>query len=132
MSMTKEELEGLLAAPAMEAPEDITPDFDSPPNRNGLALFVTTFCLAVSVLCVILRTYARVWRVRAIHKEESMYPRVPFKCVFRGLNINLEMSFSLHVPRSGSPGWHSLCRVRDDQDARLLCSSMELGQRRPR
>ena len=76
MAMTKEELDALLAAPAMEPPEDVTPDFENHPNRNGLALVVTTLCLAVSILCVILRTYARVYKIRAIHMEESKKPYV--------------------------------------------------------
>ncbi|KAJ5754433.1 hypothetical protein N7533_003976 [Penicillium manginii] len=49
--MSPEVLAELLAAPALAAPEGVTPDFENPPNRNGLAWFVTTLCMVISTAC---------------------------------------------------------------------------------
>ena len=68
------ELEALLAAPALPPPEGVTPNFDSPPNRNGLAWFVTTLCIVVTTLCLLLRAYSRTWKVRKLHREEGKTP----------------------------------------------------------
>ncbi|KAL2751907.1 hypothetical protein ACRALDRAFT_2064536, partial [Sodiomyces alcalophilus JCM 7366] len=70
--MTPEELEGLLAAPALEPPPGVIPNFENPPNRNGLAVAVTTLCIAISTLCLFLRAYVRMWREKTIHKEEVL------------------------------------------------------------
>ena len=69
--MQPSEVEALLAAPALEAPEGVTPDFENPPDRNDLAWFVTTLCLVVSTICLLIRAYARTWREKRLHKEES-------------------------------------------------------------
>ncbi|KAL2018125.1 hypothetical protein VTK56DRAFT_1255 [Thermocarpiscus australiensis] len=45
MSLSPEQLAALLAAPALEPPLGVTADFDNLPNQNGLAWFVTTFCM---------------------------------------------------------------------------------------
>ena len=71
---TQTDLEALLAAPALPPPEGVIPNFDSPPNRNGLAYFVTAFCLVVLTLCLLLRAYSRTWRERKLHKEEGKTP----------------------------------------------------------
>ncbi|KAF4835455.1 hypothetical protein CGCSCA4_v012628 [Colletotrichum siamense] len=42
MSLSSDELEALLASPALAPPEGVTPNFDNPPNQNGLAWAVTT------------------------------------------------------------------------------------------
>jgi hypothetical protein len=71
--MDKGELESLLAAPALDAPAGVTADFDDPPNGNHLAWFVTTFSLAISTTCLLVRAYARCWKKKKIHKEEGAY-----------------------------------------------------------
>uniref|UniRef100_A0A0D2YKD9 Rhodopsin domain-containing protein n=1 Tax=Fusarium oxysporum (strain Fo5176) TaxID=660025 RepID=A0A0D2YKD9_FUSOF len=43
--MSRKELEALLAAPALQPPPGAEASFDNPPNRNGLAWFVTTLLL---------------------------------------------------------------------------------------
>ena len=45
-------IEKLLDAPAMEAPEGATPNFENPPNQNELAIAVLT--LSFSSICVFL------------------------------------------------------------------------------
>ncbi|KAK0716294.1 hypothetical protein B0H67DRAFT_582799 [Lasiosphaeris hirsuta] len=60
--------DALLAGPAMASPEGVTPDFDNPPNNNGLAHGVMAVCIAVSTLCILLRFYLAILsrRVRVI------------------------------------------------------------------
>lgn len=72
MSINKEQIQAFLAEPALPAPDGITPEFDNPSNRNGLAWFVTKFCLVVSTLCLFLRTWVRTIKQKKLHIEESM------------------------------------------------------------
>ncbi|KAH7464404.1 hypothetical protein FOMA001_g17537 [Fusarium oxysporum f. sp. matthiolae] len=72
MSMSRKELEALLAAPALQPPPGAEASFDNPPNRNGLAWFVTTLCIAIATLCLLLRTYIRMWKEKKIHREEVL------------------------------------------------------------
>jgi hypothetical protein len=71
--MSPEVLAELLAAPALAAPEGVTPDFENPPNRNGLAWFVTTLCMVISTACVCLRLFTRAWIDQKIRKEEGEF-----------------------------------------------------------
>lgn len=64
-------LDELLAAPALAPPEGVTPQFDHPPNRNSLAWGVTTACMVIATICLLLRLYARLWREKKIHVEEG-------------------------------------------------------------
>lgn len=72
MSLSPEQLAALLAAPALEPPPGVTADFDNPPNQNGLAWFVTTFCMVISTLCLFVRLYAKVWVRRETRIEEIL------------------------------------------------------------
>ncbi|RYP20875.1 hypothetical protein DL767_009381 [Monosporascus sp. MG133] len=65
-------LDQLLEMPAMAAPDGITPNFDNPPNQNGLAVAVLTLCLVVSTICVCLRVYARIYLLRKFQVEEVL------------------------------------------------------------
>lgn len=64
-------LEALLDSPAMPAPEGVTPNFENPPNQNGLGMTVLTLCLVFSTICVCLRMYARVYLLRKVQIEEG-------------------------------------------------------------
>ncbi|KAL4806196.1 hypothetical protein BDV18DRAFT_124092 [Aspergillus unguis] len=72
MSLSPEDLEELLARPALEAPSGVTPNFDDPPNNNSLAWVVTTFCTVVSTLCVLLRIFVRAWLDKKFRVEEIL------------------------------------------------------------
>jgi len=72
MSMSSEQLAALLAAPALEAPAGVTPEFGNPPNENGLAWFVTTFCMVIATLCLFVRMYAKVWVLKRVRAEEVL------------------------------------------------------------
>lgn len=69
--MDATELAALLASPAMAAPDGVTPDFDNPPNRNVLAMFVQTFCTVLATIFLCLRLYAGVWKKREIRPEDG-------------------------------------------------------------
>jgi hypothetical protein len=60
----------LFEMPAMAAPDGVIPNFDNPPNQNGLDLAVLTLTLTVSTICVLLRAYARVYLLRRVQVEE--------------------------------------------------------------
>ncbi|KAJ5218878.1 uncharacterized protein N7498_000977 [Penicillium cinerascens] len=70
--MSPEALAELLAAPALQAPEGVTPNFDNPPNKNGLAWFVTTLCMVVATMCLFLRITVRLWLEKKLRVEEFM------------------------------------------------------------
>ncbi|KAH0370694.1 hypothetical protein KCU65_g2267, partial [Aureobasidium melanogenum] len=72
MSSPAFELDTLLAQPALPAPEGVTADFANPPNKNGLAWFVTTFCLIFATALVLARGYAKLRILRAAHVEEFL------------------------------------------------------------
>ncbi|KAH7146125.1 hypothetical protein EDB81DRAFT_651229 [Dactylonectria macrodidyma] len=73
MAMTQEQLEQLLAAPALEASDGVTPEFENPPNGNVLAWAVTTFCMVVTTLCLFIRAYGRIWLERKFTIEEAYW-----------------------------------------------------------
>lgn len=73
--MSSEAITALLALPALAPPEGVTPDFDSPPNQNGLAWAVTTFCMVVATICLFIRAYAKLWVERNAKIEEGEISR---------------------------------------------------------
>lgn len=75
--MKSEPLGELLAAPAQAAPAGVTPNFENPPNKNGLAWFVTTICAIVVASSACLRLYARVWMCKRVRIEEGSIP-IPY------------------------------------------------------
>ncbi|KAI1342428.1 hypothetical protein F5Y15DRAFT_303954 [Xylariaceae sp. FL0016] len=58
------EQQRVLNGPSLEPPEGVVPNFDHPPNNNVLALGISSYCLAVSTMSVLLRVYARFWCMR--------------------------------------------------------------------
>lgn len=74
--MSSNELAALLASPAMEPPDGVTPDFDNPPNKNSLAWFVTTLCMVVATIFFCLRLYAVTWKTKKVRPEEGRAPSV--------------------------------------------------------
>ncbi|KAJ5344827.1 hypothetical protein N7452_002831 [Penicillium brevicompactum] len=69
---SEEALAKILAAPALPPPAGVTPNFDNPPNSNTLAWFVTTFCMVVATLCLLLRAYVKIWLDKKLRVEEVM------------------------------------------------------------
>ncbi|KAK0119463.1 hypothetical protein ONS95_010911 [Cadophora gregata] len=72
MSLSAGEVAAILSTPALAPPPGVTPNFNEPPNKNALAWFVTTTCMVVATLCVLLRGYAKIWLTRKIEIEEVL------------------------------------------------------------
>ncbi|KAF5862058.1 hypothetical protein ETB97_012205 [Aspergillus alliaceus] len=84
--MPPEELEALLAAPALAPPPGVTPNFDNPHNGNGYAWGITTVCMIVATLCLFLRWYVRIWLDRKVRIEDALticaYVCYPFSSLY--------------------------------------------------
>jgi hypothetical protein len=72
MSSSASELDALLAKPALATPEGITANFIDPPNKNGLAWFVTTFCMVFATGLVLVRGYTKLRLLKTVHSEEFL------------------------------------------------------------
>lgn len=124
MSLSQDQIDGLLSLPALEPPPGITANFDDPPNRNGLAYFVTTICVVISSLCVLIRLYSKVSMEKRLRVEEGLmicaYVSVTFLLVYASNAILIMLSL---LP--GSIFGNSLGSIRDDRCTGLLCSPME-------
>ncbi|KAF7588253.1 hypothetical protein BBP40_005975 [Aspergillus hancockii] len=70
--MSPEELEALLAAPALAAPPGVSPNFDNPPSQNSYAWGITTVCTVVATLCLCLRWYVRLWLDKKARIEDIL------------------------------------------------------------
>lgn len=66
-----EALAAVLDSPAMPAPEGVTPNFDDPPNMNGLAVAIIRLTLVIASVCLLLRAYARVYLLRKAQIEQG-------------------------------------------------------------
>ena len=78
-------LEELMELPAMEAPPGVTPNFDDPPNRNGLAIGVLTLFTVISTLGMILRVYAKCYVMRQ-WKIQECKAKVPGTCSIQDID----------------------------------------------
>ncbi|KAH8423611.1 uncharacterized protein LDX57_001371 [Aspergillus melleus] len=61
-----------LDGPALAPPKGIKPNFDNPPNQNGMAQAILAVCAAVATVCLFLRAYARVYLLRKVQVEEIL------------------------------------------------------------
>ncbi|KAI1843003.1 hypothetical protein JX266_010856 [Neoarthrinium moseri] len=85
MALSGDNLASLLAAPALDHPEGIVPNFDNPTNKNGLAWFVTTFCMAIATLCLLIRAYARIIMLKQPGIEEGIVVGIVLVLCFEAL-----------------------------------------------
>ncbi|KAI1410921.1 hypothetical protein F5Y13DRAFT_191751 [Hypoxylon sp. FL1857] len=60
-SLTPAEQEAYLDGPSIPPPTGVQPDFDNPPNRNGLVIGVTTTCLLLATTFFFIRVYSRIF-----------------------------------------------------------------------
>ncbi|KAH7026716.1 uncharacterized protein B0I36DRAFT_415395 [Microdochium trichocladiopsis] len=65
-------LAALLGSPALAPPPGIDPQFDSPPNQNGLAYGITTALSIILSVCVAIRLYARIGLERQFRVEDGL------------------------------------------------------------
>ncbi|KAJ5677953.1 uncharacterized protein N7477_003586 [Penicillium maclennaniae] len=95
--MSPEALAALLNAPALPAPEGVTPNFDNPSNANGLAWFVTTFCMVVATMCLLLRLYVRLYLEKKFRAEEMLV----ILAYVRPLTFDIHVTF-VHAKKKGA------------------------------
>ena len=65
-------MDALMEGPAGVPPPGVVSNLDNPDNQNGLAVFVITFCSAISTICVLLRAYGRVWLLKRFNVEDAL------------------------------------------------------------
>ncbi|KAE8153296.1 hypothetical protein BDV25DRAFT_169179 [Aspergillus avenaceus] len=70
--MTSDQLAALLAAPALQPPAGVTANFDNPPRHNGYAWGITTVCMVIATLCLLLRAYVRLWLDKKFRVEDVL------------------------------------------------------------
>ncbi|KAI1414128.1 hypothetical protein F5Y13DRAFT_179104 [Hypoxylon sp. FL1857] len=61
-----------LDGPALAPPPGVTPQFDNPPNNNGLAHGVIAACVTVATVCLLIRGYARLVLFKQLKPEDYM------------------------------------------------------------
>lgn len=70
--LTPEQLDAVLAMPAMAPPDGEVSNFINPPNQNGMAIAVMAICTVVVVLCLVIRAYARLVLLKRIQVQEYL------------------------------------------------------------
>ncbi|KAH8156063.1 hypothetical protein CIB48_g12184 [Xylaria polymorpha] len=63
--------QAILNGPALHPPPGTVPNLDNPPNQDRLGLAVTTLCLSVSTLAILLTAYAKFHRGKVPHYEDG-------------------------------------------------------------
>ncbi|KAI1105775.1 hypothetical protein F4804DRAFT_331024 [Jackrogersella minutella] len=71
-SLPHDQQQAALDGPALAAPAGITPQFDNPPNNNGLAHGVIAACVTVATICLLIRAYARLVLFKQLKPEDYM------------------------------------------------------------
>lgn len=66
------EQEAILDGPALRPPPGVVSHLDDPPNNNGLAIGVTTACLALGTCFALVRAYSRLFCVKRLFVEDCM------------------------------------------------------------
>ncbi|KAI1337555.1 hypothetical protein F5Y15DRAFT_425598 [Xylariaceae sp. FL0016] len=61
-----------LSAPALAAPDGVTPNFDDPPNGNGVASAAFILMMVISTLSVALQAYGKVWLTKKVHLDDVL------------------------------------------------------------
>ena len=69
--LTAEELDALLAQPALESP-DGQHNLINPPNQTSMTIGLMALCMAVVVLCLCIRGYARIVLVKKVEAQEYL------------------------------------------------------------
>ncbi|KAI1260125.1 hypothetical protein F5Y18DRAFT_261077 [Xylariaceae sp. FL1019] len=66
------DLQIALAAPALTPPDGVTPNFDDPPNLNGVSLAGLLVCLIVATIFLCIRIYVKFWKLRQWHLADFL------------------------------------------------------------
>ena len=70
-TLSPEELDALLASPAMPATDGVN-DLANPPNQTNMTIALMSLCMGVVVLCLCIRGYARLILVKKIETQEYL------------------------------------------------------------
>ncbi|KAJ8130470.1 hypothetical protein O1611_g3160 [Lasiodiplodia mahajangana] len=62
----------ILEDPALTPPPGITPKFDHPPNRNGLAYATAAVTVSLSSICFLFRLYSRLFCLKKVRFEDLL------------------------------------------------------------
>ena len=68
--LSSQQLEALLNEPAGPPPPGVRPNFDDPPNLDGLIILTLTLCLMFSTLAVSMRSYTKLSLIRSWDYED--------------------------------------------------------------
>ncbi|KAI0975978.1 hypothetical protein F4678DRAFT_209515 [Xylaria arbuscula] len=71
-SLPPDQLAIALLQPALSPPANVTPNFENPPNQNGLAHFIIAFCLSISTIFFLIRVYVRFIYLQKSHLEDYL------------------------------------------------------------
>ncbi|RYP10038.1 hypothetical protein DL765_008237 [Monosporascus sp. GIB2] len=71
-SSSPADMEAVLNGPALPPPIGVTPDFDNPPKSNGSGYGVLTAMMAVGALALLLRLFAKAFRVKKLRLEDAI------------------------------------------------------------
>lgn len=70
--LSPEELDAVLEMPAMAPPGNETSNFIDPPNQNAMATAIMSVCVAVVVVCLAVRAYARILVLKRVQAQEYL------------------------------------------------------------
>ncbi|RWA04998.1 hypothetical protein EKO27_g10103 [Xylaria grammica] len=71
-SLSPEQRNAVLSQPALKPPDGVEPNFDNPPNRNGLVLSVTIVLVVLTTTFVLTRLYSKLIVARKIYIEDIL------------------------------------------------------------
>ncbi|KAI0411920.1 hypothetical protein F5X98DRAFT_32434 [Xylaria grammica] len=71
-SLSPEQRNAVLSQPALKPPDGVEPNFDNPPNRNGLVLSVTIVLVVLTTTFVLTRLYSKLIVARKIYIEDVL------------------------------------------------------------
>ncbi|KAK8029843.1 hypothetical protein PG993_011134 [Apiospora rasikravindrae] len=69
---TQDEIEALLNGPALTPPLGVKPNFESPPNHNGIGYGLISAMLAIAAIAIACRIYTRIIHPRRIRVEDGL------------------------------------------------------------
>ncbi|KAF2997010.1 hypothetical protein E8E14_004206 [Neopestalotiopsis sp. 37M] len=61
-----------LSGPALAAPAGVIPNFEDPPNRNGLAIASFIAMLVIATVCLVLRCYGKFFVAKKMNIEDGL------------------------------------------------------------
>ncbi len=66
-----DQLEEILNGPALVPPPDVVPNFETPSNKNDLALFIQVICLISATLFFAMRIFVRFIILKTFRIEDG-------------------------------------------------------------